>query len=177
MCGECGEFYRKYITDVGKPEEKIVWKCHNHTYQRKMQCKNLILEEKNLEDKFAESANSLLSRMWILDRNKKEKPSRLNMEIRSLEERIKEFEENGMYSSKELANLIFKRAMAYYDISKIDDYDYMTKKIKEGLRDKDRLIEFDGDLFKNIIGKMTVYKDGNMEVEFINGLILEKEYK
>lgn len=177
VCGQCGELYRKYTTDIGKSKEETVWKCHNHTYQRKMKCNNLILDESELEDKFIASVNYLISRMWILERNKKKKKSRTNMEIRNLEERIKELEEKGLQSSKELSSLIFKRARAYYDISQIDDYDYMTEKIKEELRDREKLIEFDGELFKKIIDKIRIYKNGNIEVEFINGIILEENYK
>lgn len=177
VCGQCGELYRKYTTDIGKSKQETVWKCHNHTYQRKMKCNNLILDESELEDEFIASVNYLISRMWILERNKKKKKSRTNMEIRSLEERIKELEEKGLQSSKELSSLIFKRARAYYDISQIDDYDYMTEKIKEELRDKEKLIEFDGELFKKIIDKIRIYRNGNMEVEFINGIILEEDYK
>ena len=177
VCGQCGELYRKYTTDIGKSKEETVWKCHNHTYQRKMKCNNLILDESELEDEFIASVNYLVSRMWILERNKKKKKSRTNMEIRSLEERIKELEEKGLQSSKELSSLIFKRARAYYDISQIDDYDYMTEKIKEELRDREKLIEFDGELFKKIIDKIRIYKNGNIEVEFINGIILEEDYK
>lgn len=177
VCGQCGELYRKYTTDIKKSKEETVWKCHNHTYQRKMKCNNLILDESELEDEFIASVNYLISRMWILERNKKKKKSRTNMEIRSLEERIKELEEKGLQSSKELSSLIFKRARAYYDISQIDDYDYMTEKIKEELRDREKLIEFDGELFKKIIDKIRIYKNGNIEVEFINGIILEEDYK
>lgn len=177
VCGQCGELYRKYTTDIGKSKEETIWKCHNHTYQRKMKCNNLILDESELEDEFIASINYLISRMWILERNKKKKKSRTNMEIRNLEERIKELEEKGLKSSKELSSLIFKRARAYYDISQIDDYDHMTEKIKEELRDREKLIEFDGELFKKIIDKIRIYKNGNMEVEFINGIILEEDYK
>lgn len=177
ICGECGEYYRQYITNGGKPEEEVQWKCNNHSYQKKMKCNNLILDKEDIEDIFISGTNTLLSRMWMLDRGKKEKPPKFNMEIKVIEERIKELEEKGMYFSKELADLIFQRAKAYYDISKIDDYDYNTKKIKEGLRDRKKLIEFDEELFKKIIRKMTIYKNGNIEVEFINGIILEEEYK
>lgn len=177
ICGECGEYYRQYITNGGKPEEEIQWKCNNHSYQRKMKCKSLILEEEDIEEIFIAGSNTLLSRMWMLDRRKKEKPPKFNMEIRVIEDKIRELEEDGMHSSEELAKLIFQRAKAYYDISKIDDYDYNTEKIKEGLRDKEKLIEFDEDLFKRIIKKIIIYKDGKIEVKFINGIIMEEEYK
>lgn len=177
ICGECGEYYRQYITNGGKHEEEVQWKCNKHSYQKKMKCKSLILNKEDIEDIFISGTNTLLSRMWMLDRVKKENPPKFNIEIRNLEERVKELEGHGMYSSKELASLIFQRARAYYDISKVDDYDYNTEKIKEGIRDREKLIEFDEDLFKRIIKKMIIYKDGKIEVILINGIIMEEKYK
>lgn len=177
ICGECGEYYRQYITNGGKPEEEVQWKCNNHSYQRKMKCKSLILDQEDIEDMFISGTNTLLSRIWMLDRGKKEKQPNFNMETRVIEDKIRELEEGGMNSSKELAKLIFQRAKAYYDISKIDDYGYNTKKIKEGLRDKEKLMEFDEGIFKRTIKKMIIYKDGKIEIKFINGIIIEEEYK
>ena len=100
----------------------------------------------------------------------------MTMEIRNLEERIKELEDEKQFSSKELAELIFKRAKAYYKISKIDDYDYTTKKIKEELLDKQPLTEFNEELFINIVEEIIIYKDGKIQVEYINGIMMEEDY-
>lgn len=177
ICGECGEPYRQYITDAGKPEEDIAWKCNNHSYQRKMKCRNLILNEKDIEDISISGTNKLLSRIWMLDKKKKKEPPKINMEIRNLEEKVKELEEEEKFSSKELSELIFRRAKAYYDISKINDYNYNTRKIKEELIGKEQLIEFEEDLFIKIIKQITIYKNGKISVEYINGITMEGEYE
>lgn len=176
-CGDCGDFYRQYITGAGKPEEKIEWKCKNYFYKRKINCEGLILNEGHIEEIFICGTNKLLSRMWMLNKKAKKEAPRMTLELRKLEERIKELEDDGDFSSNELANLIFKRASEYYNISKIDDYDYMTKKIKKELEYKDQLKEFDKGLFLNIVKQILSYGDGRVEVEYVNGIIIEVEYE
>lgn len=175
-CGECGEIYRKYIEHAGRPSEKSNWKCKRYIYQNRVHCRNLFLTRKDIENVFISATNKILSRMWILDKEKKKEPPKMTMKIRKLEERIKDLEDEKQFSSRELAELIFKRAKAYYSISKIDDYDYKTKKMKEELLDKEPLIEFNEELFMNIVKEITIYKDGKIQVEYINGIMMEEDY-
>ena len=175
-CGECGAIYRKYTQHAGRPSEKSNWKCKRYIYQNKVYCRNLFLTRKDIENVFISATNKILSRMWMLDKEKKKEPSKMTIEIRNLEERIKELEDEKQFSSKELAELIFKRAKAYYKISKIDDYDYTTKKIKEELLDKQPLTEFNEELFINIVEEIIIYKDGKIQVEYINGIMMEEDY-
>ena len=176
-CGECGAIYRKYTQHAGRPSEKSNWKCKRYIYQNKVYCRNLFLTRKDIENVFISATNKILSRMWMLDKEKKKEPPKMTMEIRNLEERIKELEDEKQFSSKELAELIFKRAKAYYSISTIDDYDYKTKKMKEELLDKEPLTEFDEELFLNIVKEITIYKDGKVQVKYINGIIVEEDYE
>ncbi len=113
----------------------------------------------------------------MLDKGKKKEPPRITLEIRKLEERIKELEEEERFSSKELSELIFKRAKAYYSIAKIDDYDYNTEKTKQALGEKEQLTEFEEDIFISIIKQIVIYKDGRIIVEFINGITMEEDYE
>ena len=175
-CGECGNIYRKYIEHAGRPSEKSNWKCKRYIYQNRVHCRNLFLTGKDIENIFISATNKILSRMWILDKEKKKEQPKINMEIRKLEERIKELEDEKQFSSKELAELVFKRAKAYYNISTIDDYDYKTKKMKEELLDKEILTEFNEELFINIIKEIIIYKNGKIQVEYINGIMMEEDY-
>ena len=115
--------------------------------------------------------------MWMLDKEKKKEPPRMTLEIRKLEERVKELEEEEHFSSKELSELIFKRAKAYYSIAKMDDYAYNTEKMKQALVEKEKLTEFDEDIFINIIKQIVIYKDGRILVEFINGITMEEDHE
>ncbi|HHX62655.1 MAG TPA: recombinase [Epulopiscium sp.] len=176
-CGECGESYRKYTRHAGRPSEKSNWKCKRYFYQNRVYCRNLFLTKEDIETVFILATNKILSRIWILDKEKKKEPPKMTMEIRKLEERIKELESKEQFSSKELADLIFKRAEAYYSISKIDDYDHNTKKMKEELVDKEPLTKFNEELFTRIIKQMTIYPDGKIQVEYINGIIMEENHE
>lgn len=175
-CGECGENYGKYTHHAGRPSEKSSWRCKRYIYQNRVHCRNLFLTGKEIENIFISATNKILSRMWILDKEKKKEPPKMTIEIRKLEERIKELEDEKQFSSKELAELVFKRAKAYYNISTIDDYDYKTKKMKEELLDKEILTEFNEELFINIIKEIIIYKNGKIQVEYINGIMMEEDY-
>jgi len=177
ICGECGDVYRKYIEHAGRPSEKSNWKCKRYIYQNRVHCRNLFLTEKDIETAFISATNKILSKKWMLDKGKKKEPPRTTLEIRKLEERIKELEYKEHFSSKELSELIFKRAKAYYSIAKIDDYDYNTEKIKSLLTEKEQLTEFDEDIFMAIIKQIVIYKDGRIIVEFINGITMEEDYE
>ena len=177
ICGECGDVYRKYIEHAGRPSEKSNWKCKRYIYQNRVHCRNLFLTEKDIETAFISATNKILSKKWMLDKGKKKEPPRISLVIRKLEERIKELEEEEHFSSKELSELIFKRAKAYYSIAKIDDYDYNTEKIKQSLAEKEQLTEFDEDIFINTIKQIVIYKDGRILVEFINGITMEEDHE
>lgn len=176
VCGECGDVYRRYIEHAGRPSEKKAWKCKRYIYQNRVCCRNLFLTGKDIENAFISATNKILSRKWMLDKDRKKEPLIMTMEIKNLEEKIKELEDEEEFSSKELSELIFKRAKAYYSIGKIDDYDYNTNKIKQALAEKEKLIEFDEELFNNIIKQIIIYKDGRLIVEFINGITIEENY-
>lgn len=177
ICGECGEIYREYIKNIGKASEIRSWKCKRYIYQKKVSCRNPFLTGEEIEDIFISSTNKVLSKMWLLDKEKKKEAPKLTVEISKIEERIRELEEDEKFSSKELSELIFKRAKAYYSISKIDDYEYNTEKIRQALAEKEELIEFDEDLFKTIIKQIIIHKDGKIIVEFINEITMEEDHE
>lgn len=177
ICGECGDVYRKYMEHAGRPSEKSNWKCKRYIYQNRVHCRNLFLTEKDIETAFISATNKILSRKWMLDKGRKKEPPRGTLEIRKLEERIKELEVEEYFSSRELSELIFKRSKAYYSIAKIDDYDYNTEKIKQALAEKEQLTEFEEDIFITIIKQIVIYKDGRILVEFINGITMEEDHE
>lgn len=103
----------------------------------------------------------------------------MSIELRKTESRIKELEQDGDFSSPELAELIFKRAVLYYEGSKVADHKRNAEKLKSALSDINTLTEFNEELFETIIKRMTVYKETSVKVEFINGSIINIsiEYK
>ncbi|WP_088188021.1 MULTISPECIES: recombinase family protein [unclassified Desulfosporosinus] len=175
-CGECGEVYRKYIEHCGKLSEKSFWKCKRYIYKNRVCCRCGFLTDEQLEKVFLEAANRILARLQILDRKPKKEPISYNPEFNSLDQRIRELEAEGRFSSKELPALIFKRAQAFYKTAKIDDAKYNTEKMKQAFSGRQLLTEFDEELFMMVIKQITVYADHRLVFEFINRLTLEARY-
>lgn len=177
FCGECGEPYRKYTEHCGKPCEKVRWKCKKYIYNNRVVCKNLFFTENELKGIFISAVGKLISKKYLLDKPNKKQPLQKNAELQTIENRITELEEQDQFSSKELAQLIFKRAEITYKVSKLDDYEPCTQRIKDCLQDIYELTEFDEELFKAIVKKIIIYHDGKVETEFINGLKISEIFK
>ncbi len=178
-CGECGETYKKYIEHAGKPSEKIKWKCRNYIFENRVLCRNSFFTEDELKSTFIEATNQLIMQKKKLEKISPQEQPKMNLELRQTENRIKELEQGGEFSSPELAELIFKRAELNYEGSKVADHKLNTEKIKETLTGISALTEFNEELFKTIIKRMTVYKETFVKVEFINGITINIsiEYK
>jgi site-specific DNA recombinase len=173
-CGECGEPYRKYIEHAGKPSEKIKWKCKKYIFQNEVFCKNHFYTDIQLKTIFIAATNELIKKKWLLEKVPKKEPLKMTLELRQTENRIKELEQEELFSSLELAELVFKRAELIYKGSKIDDHKSNTEKIKEALTGMEIITEFDEELFETIIKQITVYQDSKVDVEYINGTIISR---
>lgn len=175
-CGECGEVYRKYVEHCGTKAERSFWKCKRYIYKNRVCCRCSFLTDEQIEKAFLDVANRILARIQILDRKPKKEPFPYNLEFYQLNQRIKELEAEGLYSSKELPTLIYERAKACYQTAQIDDADYNIRKVKQAFSGRKMLREFDGELFATVIKQVTVYKDHRLAFEFISGLTMEARY-
>ncbi|PKM93160.1 MAG: recombinase [Firmicutes bacterium HGW-Firmicutes-1] len=171
-CGECGETYKKYVEHAGKPSEKIKWKCRNYIFENRVLCRNSFFTEDELKSTFVEATNQLIKQKKMLEKISPQEPPKMNSELRQTENRIKELEQDGEFSSPELAELIFKRAVLYYEGSKVADQKLKAEKLKSALSDINTMTEFNEELFESIIKRMTVYKETSVKVEIINGTII-----
>ncbi|MPM16889.1 hypothetical protein SDC9_63271 [bioreactor metagenome] len=175
-CGECGEIYRKYVEHSGKPSERTNWKCKKYIYKNRVHCRCGVVTDEQIKEAFIFAANHIISKMYILDRKPKVASLPDNMEFKKLDQKVKEIESDGRYSSKELASLIFKRAMAFYNSAEIKDYEHTTEKMKQVFSQREQLKEFDDDLFLTVVKHLTVYADKQLTFEFINGLTIDGAY-
>lgn len=173
-CGECGEIYNKYIEHAGKPSEKTKWKCKNYIYQNRVLCRNHFFTDEDLKSIFVEAANQLIKQKWMLEKVKPQEPPKMSFALREIDARIKELEQEGAYSSPVLPELIFRRAQLFYAGAKVYDHPSNTEKIKEALAGANTLTEFDEELFRTIIKQMTIYKGTKVDIEFINGIVIER---
>ena len=173
-CGECGEIFKKYIEHAGKKSERSNWKCSKYIYNNRVFCRCGVITDEQLMQAFVMAANRIILRTVLLDRKPKEQPQANNVEFKRLDQQIKELETDNHHSSKELSKLIFQRAMSRYSTAQIKDYEYNTNKMKLVFSDKELQSEFDDNLFLTTIKHITVYKDGRLKFEFINGLTLDE---
>lgn len=177
LCGECGEIFKKYIEHAGKKSERSNWKCSKYIYNNRVFCRCGVITDEQLMQAFVIAANRIISRPGILERKPKEQPQANNLEFKRLDQQIKELEADNRHSSKELSQLIFQRAIVRYSTAQIKDYEYNTNKMKQAFLDKELQSEFDDNLFLAIIKHITVYKDGRLKFEFVDGLTLDGTYE
>jgi hypothetical protein len=175
-CGECGELYRKYVEHSGKTSERTNWKCKKYIYKNRVQCRCGVITDEQIKEAFISTANHIIFKRYLLDRKPKVASSPSTPEFKKLDQRVKDLESDGQYSSKELSDLIFKRAIAFYNTAEIKDYEHTTEKIKQVFSLREQLKEFDDDLFLKVVKQLTVYADRRLTFEFINGLTIDGTY-
>ncbi len=177
FCGTCGEVYRIYVEHSGKPCEKRNWKCKKYIFQNRVFCRNLFYTKEELTELSLKVINMVIENPKLLE----QKPIRFNPrksdELAEIERQIEELEDEELYASPTLKDLIFKRAMLTYNESQIDSYDVHTGIIKEVLEDAKPLTELDEEIFSQIIDRITIYEDGKVQVRFINGVTTTEQYK
>ncbi len=135
-----------------------------------------MITDEQIKEAFIIVANHIVSKMYILDRKPKAISPSVNLEFKRLDQRVKELESDGRYSSKELASLIYKRAMAFYNTAEIKDHEHTTEKMKQVFSQREQLKEFDDDLFSTVVMHLTVFADRRLTFEFINGLTIDGTY-
>lgn len=175
VCGECGSYYSVYAQQSGKTVYKKKWKCMKYVHKNKVFCRNTFLKTEELEHIFIEAVNEVLNKRWMLDKPQKKQRPKMSHELREVEEEIKVLEKNGEFSSPQLAHLIYKRAELYYQGAVIDDYQNKCEIIKEALGDMKLINQCDQRLLETIIDHIKIYKEGKVEVMFINGIIIKQE--
>ncbi len=176
-CGECGEVFRKYVENCGKPSEKSKWKCKNYVYKNRVHCIGGAVTEEQIKEVFILVVNKLIKTPSLLEKKTKEAPKRYQPEFLKLDQKIKELEADEQFSSKELTVLIFQRAEALYQTAQVYDYEHHTENMKQALSDKELQTEFHEELFLQTVKRMVIYADGCIDVEFINGLTVHETYK
>ncbi|MFT4104767.1 MAG: recombinase family protein [Lacrimispora sp.] len=176
-CGECGEIFRKYVENCGKPSEKSKWKCKKYIYKNRVHCICGTITEEQIKEVFVRAVNQIIKTPSLLEKKPKECPRRYPPKFWRVDQRIRELEADEQFSSKELAMLIFQRSELLYQTAQVFDYEYHTENIKQALAHKELQTEFQETLFLQIIKRMIIYKNGRIEVEFINGLKIHETYK
>lgn len=176
-CGECGEVFRKYIENCGKPSEKSKWKCKHYIYKNRVHCICGVITDKQVKEVFILAVNKIIKTPSLLQKKQKDAPKRYPPEFWKLDQKIKDMEAAEQFSSKELATMIFQRAALLYQTAQVQDYEHYTNNIMQALSGREQQTEFNEELFLQTVKKLVIYEDGRVEIEFINGLTVHETYR
>ena len=168
--------FRKYIENSGKPSEKAKWKCKHYIYKTEF-IATVVITDEQIKEVFILAVNKVIRTPSLLQKKQREIPKCYSPEFRKLDQKIKDMEADEQFSSKELATMIFQRAALLYQTAQVHDYEHHTKNIMQALSGREQQTEFNEELFLQTVKKLVIYKDGRVEIEFINGLIVHETYR
>lgn len=172
-CGSCGQKYYKYIEHAGRKGEISKWKCKHYVYKNKVKCRNMFLTEDQIQMMFIQAVNEMMENKNKYLVTPQRDSNYSDTMLTQTENRIKELESAGKFSSPELLVLIHKRAELYYKNTDPYTNPYYNEKLEAILKDLKILEDFDEELFVEIVRTITVYETGRLEFEFINGVKID----
>ena len=172
-CGSCGQKYYKYIEHAGRKGEISRWKCKHYVYKNKVKCRNVFLTEEQIQVMFLKAVNLMIKNKNQYLVTLQSGSNYSDIMIAQTENRIKELESAGKFSSPELLVLIHKRAELYYKNTDPYTNPYYKEKLEATLKELKILEDFDEELFFEIVRTITVYEIDRLEFEFINGIKID----
>jgi len=175
-CGECGEVFHRYVLRR-KGSTLSNWKCKNYLHKGLVYCNCGHIYDDQIMEAFVAAANRIIANPRIMRRQLKDAQHWPSPEYRRLDQRIREMEDAGRFTSGELAGLIFQRATVAYQMAVVQDYEHYTEQLQKAFVGRERKDEFDEKLFLETVKQMIIYADGSLKTEFINGLTIEGTYE
>lgn len=177
ICGECGEMLKRY-TEHNSTHKKANWKCKNYIVNNRVSCRSGVIDDRQLQKAAIEVINKIIQNPGLLHLKQepaKLKPSQHYMH-NQMDRQISEGLDEPNIDIRNVRRLIFERAAFLYQKVEVNDYEYQTSKIQNALNGKNILTEFQEGIFKATIKNITVYADGKLTIEFMNGVQMSTEY-
>lgn len=176
ICGECGSVFKRY-TEHHNKNKKCNWKCKRYVVDNRVCCKSGVVDDRQLEAGFTQIINRVMENPEMIEKRPAVNAVAESAELRKIKLQISSgFGQNGLKPS-EMAQLLFKRAAEQYQVSKVDDFEYKTRKLKVALENCKPIKAFDEALFKATIKSITVEITGQLRFELINGVTMSTSYK
>ena len=185
-CGECGGEYHYY-----KHGEVRRWECSRRLVKGKVACRNLKLQNEQIESLFLRFVNRITKHPDII-RNISPQSHKGNSYLQAVERRIEDLKysendtESSVHRMDELLRLIYKRAALQYESADDGSTIYYTTKIEDliqqrteqrnelqaSIPDEKPDETFDKELFDAIIRTILIYQDGRVAFMLKNGAIV-----
>lgn len=159
QCGECESFYRRYQIHHNR-DKKCNWKCSKYIVNRKVQCKNIHLEDGEIEKTFCKVIEAIKEDFNLI--KVEQKPVVKQMRLKR--KRFSNICDEAFYIASQ----------KYENLSECD-YEQTTTFILEEICKVNSDDGFNKELFKNIVDKVVVHKNNWLEVVFNNEARLKIE--
>lgn len=165
ICAECGCPYSHFQPSHKKERHGVPkWKCKNYIYQNRVSCSGGFISDRQVEEVCIRSINSLIQNPGLTEKYEK-KEQQVSPEYRRLTRRIEEAED---MEADEMMELLFRQASERYKTLEIRDEDIKAEEMREVLAGKEKIEEFDEELYRKLIKQILVYKDNTVRVIFKN---------
>ena len=99
---------------------------------------------------------------------KKDPEDVISPEYRGMDRKIAEMKEKAV-SEKEFIQALYQRAEERYRTLPVKDTLYKTEEIRDILAGREKIVEFDRELYQRLIRKIYLCNGNMAEVEFLNG--------
>lgn len=167
ICGCCQTAYRRLTkhryTKKGKQILPSKWKCPSDAYQLKERCWNGFYTDQNIMDVCTGAVNQLITNPELM-RTMDEK-KRISRELMKTENRIMS---GDVTDREEMTGLLYTRAEERYLTLSVCDAAIRSEQMKEILKGRKELEEFDEELFKKLVKQLVVYPGNTIKVVFHN---------
>ena len=165
ICAECGCPYSHFQPSHKKERYGIPkWKCKNYIYQNRVSCSGGFISDRQVEEVCIRSINRLIQNPELTLKYEK-KEQQVSPEYRRLTRRIEEAED---MEADEMMELLFRQASERYKTLEIRDEDIKAEEMREVLAGREKIEEFDEELYRKLIKQILVYKDNTVRVIFKN---------
>ena len=184
-CAECGAECMHTAPHLDLSENRLPkWRCKTYLRERTERCRSIILTDSQTEQACIRAVNQLIEHPEIMENYKRrtageravggraeatrvaeQDSADVTPTYRRIEREIQKVEE---IPAERLKELLFERASERYKTLTVRDEEIQTERMREALRGKEPVTEFDAGLYRSLIKKIIIHKGGEAEVVFHN---------
>lgn len=170
----CSRWY-SHIQPSHKKERYGVpkWKCKNYVYQNRVSCGGGFISDSQVEEVCIIAINKLIQSPGLTEKYER-KEQQVSPEYRRITRCIEEAEDA---DADEMMALLFRQASERYKTLEVRNEDIKAEEMRETLTGREKIAEFDEELYRKLIKQIVVYKDDSVRVIFPNNNSIKIGYR
>lgn len=168
-CAECGAMYRRrQPPDKSVPGAVAKWRCRNYIYQNRVECTGGFITDAQVKEVCTNAINQIIGNKALIKRVPQEKDC-CTARFRELDRMVGQKDElEGTMSTEEWMQVFCERAQERYKTLTVKDADQQTQEMLKVLEGVESQEDFNEQLYRDLIEKIVVRKDGTAAVIFKN---------